>query len=77
MISHDNITYTSRISKEQYNWNQERLLSYLPLSHVAGQMIDLFIAMHAGNEVHFADSDALKGTLVSATCLFTFYKNDS
>ena len=65
MISHDNVTWTSRISMEHYKWDQERLLTYLPLSHIAGQMIDCYMSMYSGNEIHFADSEALKGTLVS------------
>ena len=64
MISHDNVTWTSRIGAEQYSWDQERFLSYLPLSHIAAIMQDIFIAIYAANEVHFADKDALKTTLV-------------
>ena len=64
MLSHDNITWTSRIGMEQFSWEQERLLSYLPLSHIAGTMLDIFMAIYAGNQVHFADKEALKTTLV-------------
>ena len=31
MLSHDNVTWSSRMAIEHYNWHQERLLSYLPL----------------------------------------------
>ena len=64
MLSHDNVTWTSRIGAEQYSWDQERFLSYLPLSHIAGIMEDIFIAIYAANEVHFADKEVLKTTLV-------------
>ena len=64
MLSHDNVTWTSRIGAEQYSWDQERFLSYLPLSHIAGIMEDIFIAIYAANEVHFADKEVLKSTLV-------------
>ena len=64
MLSHDNITWTSRIGMEQFNWNQERLLSFLPLSHIAGCMLDIFMAIYAANEVHFADKEVLKTSLV-------------
>ena len=40
MISHDNVTYTSRISMEGYDWDKEVLLSYLPLSHIAGGIME-------------------------------------
>ena len=49
---------------EHYGWHQERILCYLPLSHMAAIMIDCFMPTYAANEVHFADSEALKGTLV-------------
>ena len=43
---------------------EERILSYLPLSHIAGCMLDIFMAIYAGNQVHFADKEVLKTTLV-------------
>ena len=67
MLSHDNVTWSSRMAIEHYNWNQERLLSYLPLSHVAACLIDCYMSMYAATEIHFADQEALKGTLV---CIF-------
>ena len=39
-----------------------RLISYLPLSHIAAQLLDLHCAMHLGCAVYFAPKDALKGT---------------
>ena len=70
MLSHDNVTWTSRISMEHYDWGNERLLSYLPLSHVAACLIDCYMTMYTGSEVHFADNEALKGTLVSILSKF-------
>ena len=64
MLSHDNVTWTSRIGMEQFSWQEERILSYLPLSHIAGCMLDIFMAIYAGNQVHFADKEVLKTTLV-------------
>ena len=64
MISHDNVTWSSKIAMDHYGWDQVRILSYLPMSHVAGCMIDCYMGCHTGSEVHFADKDALKGTLV-------------
>jgi len=37
----------------------------LPLSHIAGNVIDIFIPYLAGGTVWFADKDALKGSLVN------------
>jgi len=76
MISHDNIIYESSVViqmlKEHANvgTEPERVVSYLPLSHVAGMMVDMVcpIAMAAmtGNPctVHFARPyDLKKGTI--------------
>lgn len=39
-------------------------MSYLPLSHVAGQILDLIGSLVSGSHVYFADDKALQGTLV-------------
>jgi long-chain-fatty-acid--CoA ligase ACSBG len=41
----------------------EVVLSYLPLSHVAGQCLDIYSQLYHGGSVHFARPDALKGSL--------------
>ncbi|NWI63722.1 ACBG2 ligase, partial [Todus mexicanus] len=43
---------------------QELVVSYLPLSHIAAQMTDIWWPMTFGVQVFFAQPDALKGTLV-------------
>ena len=40
-----------------------RLVSYLPLSHIAAMGIDVYSAIYCGATVHFADAMALKGSL--------------
>lgn len=67
MISHDNMTWDSRALVKtlgNINYGQEVLVSYLPLSHVAAQILDLFLSLTVGGTVYFADKDALKGSLV-------------
>lgn len=70
MISHDNYTYICDISARATGlWVPEkegtvRLLSLLPLSHVAAQVVDLVIAIRGGANVFFADATALQGNLV-------------
>lgn len=39
---------------------QEVVVSYLPLSHIAAQMVDIWIAMKIGGVTYFAQPDALK-----------------
>ncbi|XP_008292383.1 long-chain-fatty-acid--CoA ligase ACSBG2-like [Stegastes partitus] len=67
MLSHDNMTWTASMASKLLNKNidKEVLVSYLPLSHVAAQMIDIWVSMSLGATTYFADPDALKGTLVN------------
>ncbi|XP_069734132.1 long-chain-fatty-acid--CoA ligase ACSBG2 isoform X2 [Phaenicophaeus curvirostris] len=69
MLSHDNLTWTALAAgrflmladgKEQ----KEVVVSYLPLSHIAAQMCDIWTAMTYGVQVFFAQPDALKGSLI-------------
>ena len=74
MISHDNINFTVNSSLNSLNnygrvAPEERLVSYLPLSHIAAQLLDVYIPIVTTAEgqfpttVYFARPDALKGTL--------------
>ncbi len=45
MLSHDNLTWTARTMKIQYGdsvGEEGRLVSFLPLSHIAAQIVDIF-----------------------------------
>nr|XP_057928888.1 long-chain-fatty-acid--CoA ligase ACSBG2 isoform X1 [Doryrhamphus excisus] len=69
MLSHDNMTWTAlstsrHVSLTDATESQEVVVSYLPLSHIAAQMVDIWINMRVGGVTHFADPDALKGSLV-------------
>ena len=39
-------------------------VSYLPLSHAAAQIADIYMPIYATATVHFAQPDALKGSIV-------------
>jgi long-chain-fatty-acid--CoA ligase ACSBG len=41
----------------------ERLVSYLPLNHIAAQLMDIYIPLTVLSTVYFARPDALKGSL--------------
>merc|ERR1711966_145060 len=72
MISHDNVTWVTRANiahHPDFVNGPLRVVSYLPLSHIAAQMVDIhspmaYLADHSlPAEVHFARPDALKGTI--------------
>jgi long-chain-fatty-acid--CoA ligase ACSBG len=66
MISHDNVVWTARCTLEYSapHLNEtDRIISYLPLSHIAAQLIDIHGPMHTGMTTYFAQQDALKGSL--------------
>ncbi|XP_068175831.1 long-chain-fatty-acid--CoA ligase ACSBG2-like isoform X2 [Antennarius striatus] len=70
MLSHDNVTWTAlsvsrHASLTEAPQAQEVVVSYLPLSHIAAQMIDIWIIMKVGGKTCFAQPDALKGSLVN------------
>ena len=48
------------------NWRRgdpARIITYLPLSHIAGQVADIYLPIYAAATVYFAQPDALKGSL--------------
>ncbi|KAM7140506.1 long-chain-fatty-acid--CoA ligase ACSBG2 isoform 1-T5 [Molossus nigricans] len=70
MLSHDNITWLAGMVARDCSLScasekQEVVVSYLPLSHIAAQMMDIWVPMKVGALTYFAQPDALKGTLVS------------
>jgi long-chain-fatty-acid--CoA ligase ACSBG len=77
MLSHDNFTWDAQAIAQYMGFSagREVLVSFLPLSHVAAQILDIYIAITAAGTVYFADKDALKGSLVKTlkevrpTCL--------
>jgi long-chain acyl-CoA synthetase len=66
MLTQDNLTWTAGQAFELVGASaKERLLSYLPLSHIAEQMFTIHIAAVAGFPVYYAESiDKLLANLV-------------
>jgi long-subunit acyl-CoA synthetase (AMP-forming) len=70
MISHDNYTWITEAVGERFGFNDEsrkgkgRMLSLLPLSHVAAQLVDLVLCLRYGYSLYFTDPSALQGNLV-------------
>ncbi|KAG5326761.1 ACBG2 ligase, partial [Acromyrmex heyeri] len=67
MLNHDNILHGVRAvtSTLQIKEKSEVIVSYLPLSHVAAQLVDVIANITLATTVYFADSGALKGTLIN------------
>lgn len=70
VITHKNIVETLKLAlnalQSRSNISihiQESFISYLPLNHVAAQMMDIYVPLASVGVVHFADKDALKGSL--------------
>ncbi|XP_071167189.1 long-chain-fatty-acid--CoA ligase ACSBG2-like isoform X3 [Mytilus edulis] len=66
MLSHDNMVWTASAFAKAFGlrYEEEVIISYLPLSHVAAQMVDLTFPVSFGASVYFARPDALKGSLL-------------
>ena len=65
-MSHDNFVWTSQVINTKVNIdNNDSVVSYLPLSHVAAQLIDIYVPLTTGICTYFAQPDALKGSLVT------------
>ena len=47
---------------------EEHLVSYLPLSHVAAQLLDIYMPICFGGTLYFAQADALKVTGKIKSC---------
>ncbi|XP_044516222.1 long-chain-fatty-acid--CoA ligase ACSBG1 [Gracilinanus agilis] len=68
MLSQDNITWTAKFGSragdiQPAEIQQEVVVSYLPLSHIAAQMYDLWTGIQWGANICFAEPDALKVSL--------------
>ena len=72
MLSHDNLTWNTNIVADHTARErpdavgpQNRIVSYLPLSHIAGLCFDVLQHMAYACQLFFARPDALQGTLVN------------
>ncbi|KAG5326687.1 ACBG2 ligase, partial [Acromyrmex heyeri] len=67
MLNHDNLLFSTRrlLPVLHMKKKSEVIVSYLPLSHIAAQIIDIIINIMLASTVYFADPSALKGTLIN------------
>lgn len=62
MITHDNITWTAQVALDTLGYaDNDAVVSYLPLSHIAEQIMSLHGPMVTGASVAFAESIELLG----------------
>jgi len=68
MLSHDNLTWTALSASIHFKLTigKESTISYLPLSHVAAQLMDIYAPIVNGSATWFAEPDALKGSLINS-----------
>jgi long-subunit acyl-CoA synthetase (AMP-forming) len=70
MLSHDNLVFsqfaaTMAITGETgVKHPEDRAVSYLPLSHIAGFCFDVVAPLIQGTKIYYARPDALQGTLL-------------
>lgn len=74
VVTHKNIIGSIKegLNSIQSNSNinihvQELYISYLPLNHIAAQMMDIYVPLASVGIVHFADKDALKAGSLQTT----------
>lgn len=61
-LTHDNLTWTGLIAGHKFKLNENHQgISYLPLSHIAAQQVDVVVSLTFGYSMDIAPSDALKG----------------
>jgi long-chain-fatty-acid--CoA ligase ACSBG len=65
MLSHDNLVWVTKMGLKTVDleYEAEAIVSYLPLSHVAAQVLDIYIPIQRAATVYFAQPDAMKGSL--------------
>ncbi|KAI5708128.1 hypothetical protein M8J77_016743 [Diaphorina citri] len=67
MLSHDNITFNAACIIQYFKLESAALsvISFLPLSHIAAQTVDIYSVMTVAATLWFADKNALKGSLIN------------
>ena len=57
-------TCASAVATYGLKEGEEEMISYLPVSHIVAQIADIWMIPSIGGTIHFADKNALKGSLL-------------
>ena len=63
-ITYENVSFTCSEMTKNFSLENEKVVSFLPLSHTAASMFDMFCHFYHKGTVNFAKPDALQGSLV-------------
>ena len=69
MLSHDNYVWLITSTEDDLGKKlkapefEGRMISYLPMNHVAAQLTDMYLSVFLGTQLFFTDISALRGTL--------------
>jgi long-chain-fatty-acid--CoA ligase ACSBG len=69
MVSHDNLTWTTKVISEHLTMTKDKrevFMSYLPLSHMAGQILDVYLTLTVAATVYFTEKDAIKSSFLNS-----------
>uniref|UniRef100_A0A1A9WU30 long-chain-fatty-acid--CoA ligase n=1 Tax=Glossina brevipalpis TaxID=37001 RepID=A0A1A9WU30_9MUSC len=67
MLSHDNVIYQTKALGEKipfFRSQKQNFMSYLPLNHIASQLLDVFCSLEVGACVYFAAANNLSGSFL-------------
>lgn len=69
MISHDNAMFNAQATCIPLLFdNNDRLVSYLPMNHIAAQYLDVMVPTFNRTTVYMAKPDALQKSLAETLC---------
>jgi long-chain-fatty-acid--CoA ligase ACSBG len=56
------LTWTAAMTQEsvKYQFAANTVVTYLPLSHIAGMMVDIYVPLITATTVYFAEPDAMR-----------------
>jgi long-chain-fatty-acid--CoA ligase ACSBG len=66
--THDKLASLTHLFISNLPWvmsNEDHMISFLPLNNIAAQIFEMHFGIHTGNQVWFAQPDALRGSIAA------------